>query len=169
MRSLTKKLSISFENLENSNLYTSPCWILRIYSIYIYIYICIPSYSSIYQPPRVQIISFRPFTPFQSKLPIWASLSLTLHFILSFVSLFSPYLDNDSWVFFYKAASFLCALSGRVTKFRQDAQESFCWSPVILHCPSPGLNTDIWLSGKEFPLLLTRETNGLNCNMRNIN
>ena len=32
MRSLTKNLSIRFENLENSNLFTSPCWILRIYS-----------------------------------------------------------------------------------------------------------------------------------------
>jgi len=31
--SLTKKLSISSKNLENSNLFTSPCWILRIYSI----------------------------------------------------------------------------------------------------------------------------------------
>ena len=29
----TKKLSISFENLENSNLFTPPCWILSIYSI----------------------------------------------------------------------------------------------------------------------------------------
>ena len=33
MRSLTKNLSIRFENLENSSLFTSPCWILRIYSI----------------------------------------------------------------------------------------------------------------------------------------
>ena len=32
MRSLTKTLGISFENLENSNLLTTPCWIVRIYS-----------------------------------------------------------------------------------------------------------------------------------------
>ena len=32
LRSLTKNLSIRFEILENSNLFTSPCWILRIYS-----------------------------------------------------------------------------------------------------------------------------------------
>ena len=39
MRSLTKKLGISFENLENSNLFTSPCSILRIYSILQYNYL----------------------------------------------------------------------------------------------------------------------------------
>ena len=40
MHSLTKKLSIIFENLENSNLFTSPCWILKIYSVLF----CIRSY-----------------------------------------------------------------------------------------------------------------------------
>ena len=32
MRSLMKKLCMNIENLENSNLFTSSCWILRIYS-----------------------------------------------------------------------------------------------------------------------------------------
>ena len=36
MRFLTKKLSINFENLEYSNLFTSPCWIFRIHSIHYY-------------------------------------------------------------------------------------------------------------------------------------
>ena len=42
--------------------------------------------------------------------------SLSLDFNLSFVSLFSPYLDHDSCVMFYQAVLFLFALPGRFTR-----------------------------------------------------